>query len=58
MSYVIDGREQAIIHIEINALGNSNKLGGTSLECGYIYITHFPYINCFKSICTIIIMIH
>ena len=32
MSYVIDDREQAIIHSEINVLGNSNKLGRTSSE--------------------------
>lgn len=48
-SHVIDGHEQAIIHSEINALGNSNRLGGTSLEGAIIYVTHYPCINCFKS---------
>ena len=50
ISHVIDGHEQAIIHSEINALGNSNRLGGTSLEGAIIYVTHYPCINCFKSI--------
>lgn len=49
-SIVRDGHEQAIIHSEINALANSNRLGGTSLEGATIYISHFPCINCFKSI--------
>ena len=52
VSHVIDGHEQAIIHSEVNALGNSNRLGGISLKGGNIYITHFPCINCFKSICS------
>ena len=50
ISHVIDGHEQAIIHSEINALGNSNRLGGISLEGSTIYVTHYPCINCFKSI--------
>ncbi len=50
VSHIRDGHEQAIIHSEINALGNSNRLGGTSLEGATIYITHYPCINCFKSI--------
>ena len=50
ISHVSDGHEQAIIHSEINALGNSNRLGGTSLEGAIIYVTHYPCINCFKSI--------
>ena len=49
-SFIRDGHEQAIIHSEINALGNSNRLGGTSLEDASIYITHYPCINCFKAI--------
>lgn len=49
-SIIRDGHEQAIIHSEINALSNSNRLGGTSLEDATIYITHYPCINCFKSI--------
>lgn len=50
ISHVINGHEQAIIHSEINALGNSNRLGGTSLEGASIYVTHYPCINCFKAI--------
>lgn len=50
VSHIVDGHEQAIIHSEINALGNSNRLGGTSLEGASIYVTHYPCINCFKSI--------
>ena len=50
ISHVIDGHEQAIIHSEINALGNSNRLGGISLEGSTIYVTYYPCINCFKSI--------
>lgn len=50
VSHIRDGHEQAIIHSEINALANSNRLGGTSLENASIYITHYPCINCFKSI--------
>lgn len=49
-SIIRDGHEQAIIHSEINALANSNRLGSTSLEEAIIYITHYPCINCFKSI--------
>jgi dCMP deaminase len=50
ISHVREGHEQAIIHSEINALANSNRLGGASLEGATIYITHYPCINCFKSI--------
>ena len=50
VSYITDGHEQAIIHSEINALGNSNRLGGVSLEGASIFITHYPCIGCFKSL--------
>ena len=50
VSHMRDNHEQAIIHSEINALANSNRLGGTSLDDATIYITHYPCINCFKSI--------
>lgn len=49
-SLMREGHEQAIIHSEINALANSNRLGGTSLDGATIYITHYPCINCFKYI--------
>lgn len=50
ISHIRDGHEQATIHSEINAIGNCNRLGGVGLENATIYITHFPCINCFKSI--------
>ena len=50
ISHMRDEHEQAIIHSEINALANSNRLGGTSLEGSTIYISHYPCLNCFKSI--------
>jgi len=50
VSHIRDNHEQGIIHSEINALANSNRLGGISLENATIYITHYPCINCFKSI--------
>ena len=49
ISRVVDNHEQSIIHSEINALSDCAKRGA-SLEGGKIYITHYPCINCFKSI--------
>lgn len=49
ISRVVDNHEQSIIHSEINALSDCAKRGA-SLEGGKIYITHYPFINCFKSI--------
>jgi dCMP deaminase len=48
-SRIVDGHEQAIIHSEINAIGDCAKRG-TSLDESTIYITHYPCINCFRSI--------
>jgi len=48
-SYVKDGHEQATIHSEINAISDCAKRG-VSLDNSTIYITHYPCINCFKSI--------
>jgi dCMP deaminase len=48
-SYIKDGHEQATIHSEINAISDCAKRG-VSLDNSTIYITHFPCINCFKSI--------
>lgn len=44
-----DGHEMSTIHSEINAIADCAKRG-VSLQDGIIYITHYPCINCFKSI--------
>lgn len=49
ISRVHDNHEQSIIHSEINAITDCAKRG-TSLDDAKIYITHYPCINCFKSI--------
>lgn len=49
ISRVVDNHEQSIIHSEINAISDCAKRGA-SLEASKIYITHYPCINCFKSI--------
>ena len=48
-SHIINGHEQATIHSEINAISDCAKRGA-SLNNSTIYVTHFPCINCFKSI--------
>jgi len=48
-SHIRDGHEQATIHSEINAITDCAKRG-VSLENSRIYITHYPCLNCFKSI--------
>jgi dCMP deaminase len=49
ISRVHDNHEQSIIHSEINALSDCAKRG-VSLEGSKIYVTHYPCINCFRSI--------
>jgi dCMP deaminase len=49
ISRVQDNHEQSIIHSEINALADCAKRG-TSLKDSKIYVTHYPCINCFRSI--------
>lgn len=49
ISRVQDNHEQSIIHSEINAISDCAKRG-VSLEDSTIYITHYPCINCFKTI--------
>jgi len=52
ISRVRDNHEQSIIHSEINALADCAKRGA-SLENGNnvtIYVTHYPCLNCFRSI--------
>lgn len=48
-SRIRDNHEQSIIHSEINAITDCAKRG-TSLTDSKIYVTHFPCINCFRSI--------
>ena len=49
ISRIKDDHEQSIIHSEVNALADCAKRG-TSLKDSKIYITHYPCINCFRSI--------
>lgn len=49
ISRVKDEHEQSIIHSEVNALSDCAKRG-SSLKGAKIYITHYPCINCFKTI--------
>lgn len=49
ISRIQDGHEQSTIHSEINAISDCAKRG-TSLDQSKIYITHYPCINCFRSI--------
>ena len=49
ISRVQDNHEQSIIHSEVNAITDCAKRGA-SLEDAKIYLTHYPCINCFRSI--------
>ena len=49
ISRLKDDHEQSIIHSEVNALADCAKRGA-SLANAKIYITHYPCINCFRSI--------
>ena len=49
ISRIQDDHEQSIIHSEINAITDCAKRG-TSLNNSKIYVTHYPCINCFRSI--------
>ena len=52
ISRVIKNHEQSIIHSEVNALADCAKRS-VSLENGnnvIIYVTHYPCLNCFRSI--------
>jgi len=49
ISRVKDAHEQSIIHSEVNALADCAKRG-TSLLDSKIYVTHYPCINCFRTI--------
>lgn len=49
ISRVEDTHEQSIIHSEVNAIADCAKRGVSLFE-SKIYITHYPCINCFRSI--------
>jgi len=49
ISRVQDNHEQSIIHSEVNAITDCARRGA-SLEDAKIYVTHYPCINCFRSI--------
>jgi dCMP deaminase len=49
ISRIENNHEQSIIHSEVNAISDCAKRG-TSLKDSKIYITHYPCINCFRSI--------
>ena len=49
ISRIKDNHEQSIIHSEINAITDCAKRGA-SLNDAKIYVTHYPCINCFRSI--------
>lgn len=46
-SHMRDGHEQATIHSEISDCAKR----GVSLDGAKIYITHYPCLHCFKTIC-------
>lgn len=49
ISRMRDNHEQAIIHSEINAVSDCARRGA-SLQDAAIYVTHYPCINCFRSL--------
>jgi dCMP deaminase len=48
-SHIKDGHEQATVHSETNAITDCAKRG-VSLSDSTIYVTHYPCLNCFKTI--------
>lgn len=48
-SHVRNGHEKATVHSEVNAITDCAKRG-ISLNNSKIYITHYPCLDCFKSI--------
>jgi dCMP deaminase len=47
LSQLRDGREQATVHAEQNAIADAARRG-SSVEGGIAYVTHYPCINCAK----------
>jgi dCMP deaminase len=51
ISRIRDNHEQSIIHSEVNALADCAKRGANlESENVLIYVTHYPCLNCFRSI--------
>lgn len=48
-SIMKDGHEQATVHAEQNAISHAARVG-ISLRDSCAYITHFPCVNCYKSL--------
>lgn len=51
IAYERDGHEINTIHSEINSILFCSKEGISTNGCT-IYVTHYPCLNCFKSICS------
>lgn len=49
VSHIRDNHEQSTVHSEVNAISDCAKRG-VSTDNSIIYITHYPCINCFKTI--------
>lgn len=49
VSIVINNHEQATVHAEQNAISQAAK-NGININNSQAYITHYPCINCFKSL--------
>ena len=49
VSRLRDNHEQAIIHSEINAVSDCARRGA-SLQDAAIHVTHYPCLNCFRSL--------
>lgn len=49
LSIVVDNHEQATVHAEQNAICHAAK-NGINIKDSCVYITHYPCINCFKSL--------
>jgi dCMP deaminase len=48
-SIIRDNHEQATIHAEINAVTDAAKRGA-SIDDSIAYITHYPCLNCYKTL--------
>lgn len=50
VSRVVNNHEQSIIHSEINAITDCAKRGVKIEQGSKIYVTHYPCLNCFRTI--------
>lgn len=48
-SIVDNGHEQATVHAEQNAIAHAARTG-VAVEKAHAYVTHYPCVNCFKSL--------